>query len=329
MLKLFEVTPDLDLDLMTHNQSLAQITSKSIEALGLYLNDKHPDLVIVQGDTTTTFCAALAAFYHKIPVAHVEAGLRTFNRYSPFPEEMNRKMTTSISSLHFAPTELNRKNLLNENIPDDQILVTGNTAIDALFLALDLINNNKVLLKDIESIDYEKIVLITGHRRENFGTGFESICRAISRLAGTFKNYHFIYPVHPNPNVRGTVASMLGNNEFKNIHLIAPVDYFPFVKLMSKAKIIISDSGGIQEEAPSLGKPVLVIRDTTERPEAVLAGTSILVGTNEDRIYEEAYKLLTDDEAYKKMANAINPYGDGKSAGRIVSACIDYLKAFK
>jgi UDP-N-acetylglucosamine 2-epimerase (non-hydrolysing) len=325
MLSQFEVAPDLDLDLMTPNQTLAGMTSKAIAALDGYFLEEKPDLVMVQGDTTTSFCAALAAFYHKIPVAHVEAGLRTDNKYSPFPEEMNRQMTTRIATLHFAPTPANSENLKKENITD-HIYVTGNTAIDALFLTLDLIKNNKVKLEGVDALNFENIVLITGHRRENFGAGFESICRAISRLAKTFDNYQFIYPVHPNPNVRETVGAMLGNNELKNIHLISPLDYFPFVKLMSMSKIIISDSGGVQEEAPSLGKPVLVIRDTTERPEAIEAGTSMLVGTDENRIYNEAYRLLTDSEAYSKMSNATNPYGDGESSERIVSACIKYLQ---
>jgi UDP-N-acetylglucosamine 2-epimerase (non-hydrolysing) len=325
MLTLFDIVPDLDLDLMTHNQTLASITSKNIAALDTYMGSDKPDMVMVQGDTTTTFCAALTAFYHKIPVAHVEAGLRTNNKYSPFPEEINRQLTTRISSLHFAPTELSRQNLIAENIPGEEIFITGNTAIDALFLALGLIDEKKVLLEEIKDLHFDNIVLITGHRRENFGSGFESICSAINRLAKAFPDYQFIYPVHPNPNVRNTVAALLGNNELKNIHLIAPLDYFPFIKLMSMARIILTDSGGIQEEAPSLGKPVLVMRDTTERPEAMQAGTSILVGTNEETIFNEAYKLLTDEVAYQKMATAVNPFGDGKSSERIVNHCLNYF----
>ncbi len=281
-------------------------------------------IIMVQGDTTTTYCAALSAFYHKIPVAHVEAGLRTFNKYSPFPEEMNRQMTTRLATMHFAPTETSRQNLFSEGI-NDEVYVTGNTAIDALFLALKLIDDKNLPLKELDDLPSENIVLITGHRRENFGQGFESICRAIARLAEEFPDHSFIYPVHPNPNVRTTVAAMLGQGQLKNIFLLAPLDYFPFITLMSRSKIILTDSGGVQEEAPSLGKPVLVMRDTTERPEAVHAGTSLLVGTDEEAIYSNARRLLTDENQYRKMANTVNPYGDGHSAERIVNACLQYL----
>lgn len=329
MLRKFEITPDIDLDLMSHNQSLGHISSILIQALDKYLISEKPDLVLVQGDTTTSFCAALTAFYHKIPVAHVEAGLRTNCKYSPFPEEINRQLTSRIASIHFVPTTNNKLNLIKENISIDNIFQTGNTSIDSLFLALDLIKNHKVDLTEIDHLIFENIVLITAHRRENYGNGFESLCNAILRLSETFSNYHFIFPVHPNPNVKETVVKMLGNKIFKNIHLTNPLDYFSFVKLISLSKIIISDSGGIQEEAPSLGKPVLVTRNTTEREEAILAGTSILVGTNENLIYDTAYKLLTNDNYYSTMSTLTNPFGDGKSSNRIVSECLKFLSKSK
>ncbi len=324
VLEVFGVVPDVDLALMEPNQTLAKLTSKAIVAIDKYLLDFKPDIIIVQGDTTTVFSAALAAFYHRIPVGHVEAGLRTWNKLSPFPEEINRVLTSHIADYHFAPTEQSRKNLINESIDQSTIYVTGNTVIDALHIAVKKVKESPPeipgLANDLtNSLTTKPMVLITGHRRENFGDGFESICKAISALACEFSSTEFIYPVHLNPNVREPVFRLLSH--CSNVHLIEPLSYLPFISLMEKAKIILTDSGGVQEEAPSLGKPVLVMRDTTERPEAVDAGTVKLVGTNMETIVKNVSMLLTDNDAYEKMAKAINPYGDGKATGRIVAAC--------
>jgi len=319
VLEVFDIRPDVDLNLMQPNQTLAGLTAKAITAIDGYLAEEKPDMVIIQGDTTTVFCAALCAFYYKIPVGHVEAGLRTGNKYSPFPEETNRVLATHLSTLHFAPTNKSRDNLIKEGIAPERIFVTGNTVIDALFLALDKIKKNPPAIPEIpEGImeNSQPLALITGHRRENFGEGFKNICKAIKTLAKQFPKVSFIYPVHLNPNVKKPVYTLLGNQ--KNIHLIKPLGYLPFVALMNRATIILTDSGGVQEEAPSLGKPVLVMRETTERPEAVDAGTVKLVGTNPALICSEAENLLNSTEAYEAMSRAHNPYGDGKAAERII-----------
>ena len=328
VLEAFAIAPDSDLDLMVPEQTLAGLTARAVGAIDGYLAKAQPDLVLVQGDTTTTFCAALAAFYRHLPVGHVEAGLRTGNLESPWPEEANRVLTTRLTRLHFAPTASNRANLLREGVPDDRIVVTGNTVIDALFLALGIVEKAGPAIPGLPDGvvgGKQPLVLITGHRRENFGPGFEAICRAVAELAGRFPEAAFVYPVHLNPNVRRPVDSILRSAGTANIHLIEPLGYLPFVAMMSRATVILSDSGGVQEEAPSLGKPVLVMRDTTERPEAVTAGTVKLVGTDRRVIVEETSRLLTDSGAYDAMARAMNPYGDGKATGRIVAACASFL----
>lgn len=307
VLNVFGVKPDVDLQLMRPNQTLGGLTSRAIAALDEYLEKEKPDIVIVQGDTTTVFAGALAAFYHHIPVAHVEAGLRTGNLQSPWPEEANRVLTTRLAKWHFCPTENNKANLLKEGVNPADIYVTGNTVIDALMIAREKVPKTN---------DGKCRVLITGHRRENFGEGFEHMCTAIKKLAEEFSDVEFIYPVHLNPNVQEPVKRILKGLD--NVKLIEPQSYLPFVGLMNDAYLILTDSGGVQEEAPSLGKPVLVMRDTTERPEAVTAGTVKLVGTNAEDIYREAKKLLSDETAYKQMAAATNPYGDGLAVNRVV-----------
>lgn len=325
VLDVFGVKPDVDLALMRPNQTLAGLTARAITALDEYLEREKPDIVMVQGDTTTVLAGALAAFYHHIPVAHVEAGLRTWNMESPWPEEANRQLTTRLAKWHFCPTENNKNNLLREGVAERDIYVTGNTVIDALLLAREKVE--KLRGCEVERscglpdgvIDSDRrMVLITGHRRENFGDGFEHICSAIRRLAEEFPETHFVYPVHLNPNVREPVNRILGQHSGKNVHLIEPQGYLPFVALMNRAYLVLTDSGGVQEEAPSLGKPVLVMRDTTERPEAVTAGTVKLVGTGAEDIYREAKSLLTDKVSYEKMSQAVNPYGDGRAVNRIV-----------
>lgn len=324
VLDVFGVTPDVDLSLMRPNQTLGGLTSRAISALDNYLSKEHPDIVMVQGDTTTVLAGALAAFYHHIPIAHVEAGLRTWNLESPWPEEANRVLTTRLAKWHFCPTENNKNNLLREGVSSSDIHVTGNTVIDALLIAKKKVAGQRI---DIEGLPHgflksnERMVLITGHRRENFGDGFEHICTAIRNLAIAFPTTHFVYPVHLNPNVREPVNRILGvqTSRHPNIHLIEPQSYLPFVALMNRATLILTDSGGVQEEAPSLGKPVLVMRDTTERPEAVSAGTVKLIGTDGKRIEEMAGRLLTDDKEYAKMSAAVNPYGDGLAGSRIIN----------
>ena len=319
VLDVFGVVPDVDLALMLPNQTLSELTARSISAIDAYLAEQKPDMVVVQGDTTTVFCAALCAFYNKIPVGHVEAGLRTWNKYSPFPEEINRVLATRLADLHFTPTNISRDNLLREGVSSDRIFVTGNTVIDALELALERIKSNPPAIPGLPPgimTNGCPLVLITGHRRESFGEGFRNICLAIVELAHRFPSAEFVYPVHLNPNVREPVFRLLGN--MTNIHLIDPLGYLSFAALMNRAKIILTDSGGIQEEAPSLGKPVLVMRDTTERPEAVSAGTAKLVGTETSAIVREAACLLADGENYRKIAQAHNPYGDGRASMRIV-----------
>lgn len=334
VLDVFGVVPDVDLALMQPNQTLAGLTARAMTALDDYLTREKPDVVMVQGDTTTVLCGALAAFYHHIPVAHVEAGLRTGNLWSPWPEEGNRLLTTRLTKWHFCPTENNKANLLREGVNPADIYVVGNTVIDALLLAKQKIKEKAEKVGG--GGQRRKSVLITGHRRENFGDGFENICQAIKRLAIEFPDVDFIYPVHLNPNVREPVARILGRvaetfqtsqtsrtsqtfqTSLPNVKLIEPQSYLPFVELMMNADLILTDSGGVQEEAPSLGKPVLVMRDTTERPEAVTAGTVKLVGTKADDIYREAKLLLLDKTAYAKMAAAVNPYGDGNAVARIM-----------
>lgn len=322
VLELFEIQPDFDLDIMKPGQTLPGITSEVLTRIDPILEEFSPDLVLVHGDTSTTFATALSAYYRQIAVGHVEAGLRTGNLYSPWPEEANRKLTGALADLHFAPTEQARENLLNEGVDDGAIHVTGNTVIDALQLVSrklddhpDLAESCAIQFRDMLRDD-ARLVLITGHRRENFGGGFERICMAIHDLADRFPDADFLYPVHLNPNVRDPVNRILG--EVTNVHLIEPLDYLPFVYLMARSHIILTDSGGIQEEAPSLGKPVLLMRDTTERPEAVTAGTVKLVGTDLAEIVSGVSNLMEDEAAYQAMAFAHNPYGDGQACPRIL-----------
>jgi len=319
VLRIFDIKPDYDLNLMKSNQDLYDITSYVLLGLRDILKSYKPDLVFVHGDTTTTFAASLASFYQKIPVAHIEAGLRTYDIYSPYPEEINRQLTSRIANYHFAPTELAKNNLINEGISKERIFVTGNTVIDALFEILSKIKNEQISIDGYE-INNRKYILVTGHRRENFGIGFLNICEALKEVAISNPEIDIVYPVHLNPHVQKPVYSILG--QIKNIYLIKPLDYISFVYLMSKSYIILTDSGGVQEEAPSLGKPVLVMRNTTERPEAIEAGTVKLVGTNKDSIEIEINKLIRNKKAYVEMSKANNPYGDGKSCERIVKAII-------
>ncbi|MGU3191350.1 non-hydrolyzing UDP-N-acetylglucosamine 2-epimerase [Vibrio cholerae] len=323
VLELFGIQPEYDLKIMKAGQDLTDVTSSILIGLRSVLQEFKPDYVLVHGDTATTLSTTLAAYFQQIKVGHVEAGLRTKNIYSPWPEEGNRKVTGSLANLHFAPTATSQNNLLAENIPADTIVVTGNTVIDALFMVRDKLNNDpEVQSCFVKQFDFLKtgrrVVLITGHRRESFGGGFERICQAVSELATKFIDVDFVYPVHLNPNVREPVNRFLSGQP--NIFLIEPQDYLPFVYLMDRSDVILTDSGGIQEEAPSLGKPVLVMRDTTERPEAVEAGTVKLVGTDVSRIVNEVSILLTDNQAYKKMSVAHNPYGDGAASQRILDA---------
>lgn len=320
VLALFDIRPDFDLDLMRPGQDLFDITSQVLMGLRDVLRQTRPERVLVHGDTTTTLAASLAAFYEKIPVAHVEAGLRTGNIYSPWPEEINRRVAGAIADLHFAPTPKARDNLLREGAKPEGVIVTGNTVVDALLSVSARLDQDKALAAEVESslppVDpSRRLILVTGHRRESFGGGFERICTALARLAER-EDVQIIYPVHLNPNVQQPVRRLLGSREA--VSLVAPMDYLPFVALMKKAHIILTDSGGIQEEGPSLGKPVLVMRDTTERPEAVEAGTVRLVGTDVERIVGETTRLLDDAEAYMAMSRAHNPYGDGAACRRIV-----------
>lgn len=319
VLALFDIQPDYDLDLMKPGQGLDDITAAVLAGLSPVLDEFQPQLVLVHGDTTTTLAASLAAYYRKIPVGHVEAGLRTGNIFSPWPEEVNRKVAGAIAQLHFAPTEASRQNLLAESVRDETIEVTGNTVIDALIDVVAMLDADPEQAASFEKqFDLhpdKKLILVTGHRRESFGDGFQRICDSLAALAAR-PDIEIVYPVHLNPNVKGPVEQRLG--QFANVHLIAPLDYLPFVFLMSRAHIILTDSGGVQEEAPSLGKPVLVMRETTERPEAVEAGTVNLVGTDSDLIVAEANRLLDDRAAYEAMSFAHNPYGDGKASARIV-----------
>lgn len=320
VLEIYDIKPDFDLDLMKPGQSLQGLTSSILLDMPLVYESFKPDVVLVHGDTATTFATALSAYYQQIPVGHVEAGLRTGNIYSPWPEEANRKLTGAISQYHFAPTKKSQQNLLDENINAELIHVTGNTVIDSLFLAKDIIESKPNLKASFDKQfdfleDDKKLILVTGHRRESFGGGFERICESLRQIALKNKNIQILYPVHLNPNVQEPVIRLL--SDLGNIFLTEPQQYLPFVHLMNRAEIILTDSGGIQEEAPSLGKPVLVMRDTTERPEAVEAGTVKLVGTDVDMIISEVQILLDDMEAYKKMSRAHNPYGDGNACKRI------------
>ena len=324
VLELFEIMPNYDLNIMKQGQDLFDVTSKILLSMRDILNDFMPNIVLVHGDTTTTIATAQAAFYLKIPVGHVEAGLRTGNIYSPWPEEANRLLTTQISKYHFAPTKTNKFNLLKEHVPEQNIIITGNTVIDTLFLILEKIKNDEELTKKLHNkikdfgykLSERRLVLITGHRRENFGDGFLNICNALKELAEKHSDVDFVYPVHLNPNVQEPVNKIL--SDIDNVYLIKPLDYLPFVYLLNHCYLILTDSGGIQEEAPSLGKPVLVMRDTTERPEAVESGTVVLVGTDKENIKKSVSKLLEDKIYYKQMAFAHNPYGDGKASYKIV-----------
>lgn len=325
VLNLFEITPDYDLDIMKAGQDLYGVTSQVLLGMKEVLAESRPDLVLVHGDTATTFAASLAAFYNKTAVGHIEAGLRTHNLYSPWPEEANRQLTGRLAKWHFAPTERNRKDLLAEAVDESNIVVTGNTVIDALQWVSQKISKSDSLRNSIKEqlanagltveLSNHRYVLITGHRRENFGTGFENICAALKVLAEQYPSVHFVYPVHLNPNVQKPVKSLLG--DLDNVHLIEPLGYEPFVYLMQNSHMVLTDSGGVQEEAPGLGKPVLVMRDTTERPEAVDAGTVKLVGTSVEKIVSEVASLLSYDDVYKNMSRAHNPYGDGKACSRV------------
>ncbi len=320
-LAIFKISPYYDLDIMRSEQSLTGLTARILSGLETILKDFSPDLVLVHGDTTTTLAASLAGYYQQIAVGHVEAGLRTGNIYSPWPEEINRKVASSITSLHFAPTEQSRQNLLAEGVKDETIHVTGNTVIDALFEARRIINSDVSLYNALSAKfslpSQRRLILVTGHRRESFGVGFNGICSALREIS-LRDDVHIVYPVHPNPNVRSSVERLIGDKE--NISLIAPQEYLPFVYLMDKAELILTDSGGVQEEAPSLGKPVLVMRERTERPEAVKAGTVKLVGTDSKVIVNETMRLLDHKLAYDDMSLIHNPYGDGKATSRIMSA---------
>lgn len=324
VLRLFDIVPEHDLNIMKPGQDLFDITGSILHGLKGVFQQERPDLVLVHGDTTTTLATSLAAYYSRIAVGHVEAGLRTGNKHAPFPEEMNRKLTGALADIHFAPTPASQANLLREGVAADTIHVTGNTVIDALLAVVEKLRNDPALQAEFAQrfsfLDpRRRLVLVTGHRRENFGEGFQNICNALADIAAEHADVQVLYPVHLNPNVRQPVNDILAARGLANVHLIDPVDYLPFVYLMDRAHIIVTDSGGIQEEAPSLGKPVLVMRDTTERPEAVEAGTVQLVGTSREKIVAEARRLLTDTKAYAAMSRAHNPYGDGQAVQRIVA----------
>ena len=331
VLHLFDIVPDYDLNIMKQGQDLYDVTARVLVGMRDVLKQAKPDVVLVHGDTTTSTAAALAAFYQQIPVGHVEAGLRTHDIYSPWPEEMNRQITGRIATYHFAPTPLAQENLLKENIPPQHITVTGNTVIDALYTVVEKIQQDQSLSGELterlQAAGYDplrtgqgrRLVLITGHRRENFGEGFHNICRAIKTLSEKYPEVDFVYPMHLNPNVRRPIAEVFGQQHGANLFFIEPLEYLEFVFLMEKSTLVLTDSGGIQEEAPGLGKPVLVMRDTTERPEALAAGTVRLVGTDYDRITGEVSRLLEDKTYYESMSRAVNPYGDGHACERILN----------
>lgn len=335
VLRLFDIVPDYDLNIMKQGQDLYDVTARVLVGMRDVLKQAKPDVVLVHGDTTTSTAAALAAFYQQIPVGHVEAGLRTHDIYSPWPEEMNRQITGRIATYHFAPTPLAQENLLKENIPPQHITVTGNTVIDALYAVVEKIQQDRSLSGELterlQAAGYDplrigqgrRLVLITGHRRENFGEGFRNICRAIKTLSEKYPEVDFVYPMHLNPNVRRPIAEVFGQQHGANLFFIEPLEYLEFVFLMEKSTLVLTDSGGIQEEAPGLGKPVLVMRDTTERPEALAAGTVRLVGTDYDRITGEVSRLLDDEAYYESMSRAVNPYGDGLACGRIVQTFLN------
>lgn len=335
VLHLFDIVPDYDLNIMKQGQDLYDVTARVLVGMRDVLKQAKPDVVLVHGDTTTSTAAALAAFYQQIPVGHVEAGLRTHDIYSPWPEEMNRQITGRIATYHFAPTPLAQENLLKENIPPQHITVTGNTVIDALYAVVEKIQQDRSLSGELterlQAAGYDplrigqgrRLVLITGHRRENFGEGFRNICRAIKTLSEKYPEVDFVYPMHLNPNVRRPIAEVFGQQHGANLFFIEPLEYLEFVFLMEKSTLVLTDSGGIQEEAPGLGKPVLVMRDTTERPEALAAGTVRLVGTDYDRITGEVSRLLDDKTYYESMSRAVNPYGDGLACGRIVQTFLN------
>lgn len=337
VLDIFSIKPDYDLDIMRQGQDLYDVTSRVLLGMRDVLRKEVPDIVLVHGDTTTSMAVALASFYEKIPVGHIEAGLRTHNIYSPWPEEMNRQITGRIASLHFSPTPLSRQNLLNENVPAENITVTGNTVIDALQMVVSKISGDESLKADLAMrlrdsgydvsrlSERRRLVLITGHRRENFGEGFLNICRAIRDLVSKYPDVDFVYPMHLNPNVRKPIAEVFGEKTASNVFFIEPLEYLSFVFLMEKSSIVLTDSGGIQEEAPGLGKPVLVMRDTTERPEAVDAGTVKLVGTDYRKIVDGVSLLLDSKAEYDKMSHSVNPYGDGKACGRIAGFLLSKL----
>jgi len=336
VLHIFSIIPDYDLNIMKQGQDLYDVTARVLIGMRDILKEVRPDVVLVHGDTTTSTASALAAFYQQIPVGHVEAGLRTYNVYSPWPEEMNRQITGRIATYHFSPTSLSRQNLLDEGSKENSVLVTGNTVIDALYMVVDKIKQNAILDKELEDTlivsgydvnrlkNGKKLVLITGHRRENFGNGFISMCSAIKALNQKYLDTDFVYPMHLNPNVRESIHEVFGEDltNSDNMFFIEPLEYLAFVYLMEKSSIVLTDSGGIQEEAPGLGKPVLVMRDTTERPEALEAGTVKLVGTNYERIIDEVSRLLDDKAYYDQMSTAVNPYGDGQACMRIVNSLL-------
>ncbi len=326
VLTVFNIKPDYDLDIMKQGQELSEVSRSILQGVEKILHKEKPDLVVVHGDTTTTFMASLAAFYQKIKIAHIEAGLRTGDLYSPWPEEANRKLTSIITRLHFSPTKEAKQNLLNEGISPEIIFQTGNTIVDSLYSVINKISNNDILRSELEEFFNflpagKRIILVTGHRRENFGGGLEQICEALKLIANQFLDVSIVYPVHPNPKVQEPVNRALKNID--NIYLIEPLNYIPFVYLMQKSYLVLTDSGGIQEEAPSLGKPVLVMRNTTERPEALNAGTVRLVGVQKDKIYNETRELLTNRTIYERMSKAHNPYGDGNASQYIVDKIIE------
>ncbi|ADG83728.1 non-hydrolyzing UDP-N-acetylglucosamine 2-epimerase [Thermincola potens] len=323
VLKLFDITPDYDLDIMTADQTLYDVTVKALLGLQRVFEKEEPDIVLVHGDTTTTFVASLAAFYKQIKVGHVEAGLRTGNKLSPFPEEMNRKLTGAIADIHFAPTNTAKANLLAENVKKESIFVTGNTVIDALMATVR--EGYEFGDPELQKVDFanKKVLVVTTHRRENLGGPLRNVYLALKEVLRAHHDVEVVFPVHKNPKVRAVVDEVLGSLE--RVHLVDPLDYEPFVNLMNKSYLVLTDSGGLQEEAPSLGKPVLVLRDTTERPEAVEAGTVVMVGTDKDKIVETCHRLLTDADAYERMANAVNPYGDGRASQRISEALLYYF----
>ncbi len=331
VLDLFRIQPDYDLNVMEDGQDLFDVTTNVMRGLKQVFETERPDIVLVHGDTTTTLTASITSYYFKTKLGHIEAGLRTQNKFAPFPEEMNRKITGSLADFHFAPTQQAKQNLLSEGVSADSIFVTGNTVVDALYSVLEMIKDNLHMQKELDQQfgflgKKKRLILVTGHRRENFGDGFENICKGLLQIADSNPDVEIVYPVHLNPNVQAPVKKILGSSKLKNIHLIDPVDYLPFVYLMNRSYLIITDSGGIQEEAPSLGKPVLVMREITERPEAIAAGTVKLVGTEQQKIVEETTLLLHNSDNHRNLSHVHNPYGDGLAAKKIVTHLISKLQ---